>query len=137
MSSSASKPGFFTFEGRIRRRTYWGKVLYLWLILFATAMLTAALFPAFQKSGNGGFVLGAAFIVALVCCIAMWPVNVRRLHDRNMSGWWLLWFFLLSFIPFVGWFVPIVQFVILGCLCGTPGPNHYGPDPKAKPSEEN
>ena len=64
--------------------------------------------------------------------IAVIPVTVRRLHDRNMSGWWILWFALLSMIPIIGWVVPLIQLVIVWFLDGTPGPNLYGPDPKGR-----
>lgn len=48
-------------------------------------------------------------------------ISIRRLHDRNMRGWW----YLLFFIPYVGWAALIVLF----CLRGTTGPNRFGPDP--------
>ena len=55
-------------------------------------------------------------------------VTVRRLHDRDMSGWWYLGFIVLSAIPLVGWIASIAQIVIF-CLPGTPGPNRFGEDP--------
>ena len=48
-------------------------------------------------------------------------VTVRRLHDRDMSGW----FYLLVFIPYLG---GLILFVIT-LLPGTPGENRYGDDP--------
>ena len=76
--------------------------------------------------------LAVAMLWAFPFYIATIPVTVRRLHDRNMSGWWILWFPLLSMLPFVGWIVPWIQLVILWLLDGTPGPNLYGPDPKGR-----
>ena len=55
-------------------------------------------------------------------------VAVRRLHDRNMSGWWYLGFIALSFIPVVGFLASIAMLVIF-CLKGTDGDNRFGPDP--------
>jgi uncharacterized membrane protein YhaH (DUF805 family) len=49
-------------------------------------------------------------------------VAVRRLHDTNRSGWWLL----IGLIPIIGGIVLLVFFV----LEGTRGPNNHGPDPK-------
>ncbi|MDG4768408.1 DUF805 domain-containing protein [Solwaraspora sp. WMMD406] len=49
-------------------------------------------------------------------------VGVRRLHDTDRSGWWLL----IALIPIVGAIVLLVFFV----LDGTHGPNRFGPDPK-------
>jgi uncharacterized membrane protein YhaH (DUF805 family) len=54
---------------------------------------------------------------------------VRRLHDRNMSGWFLLLFFVLYMIPLVN-FLVLIGFIVLMCLEGTRGPNKYGADPK-------
>ena len=59
-------------------------------------------------------------------------IDVRRLHDRNMSGWWVLASYLLSFVPVLGWAVGVFFFINLGCLDGTIGPNHYGEDPKGR-----
>lgn len=60
-------------------------------------------------------VLAAMFIPSLA-------VQVRRFHDQDKSGW----FVLLALIPFVGGLVLLV----FNCLEGTRGPNRYGPDPK-------
>ncbi len=49
-------------------------------------------------------------------------VAVRRLHDTDRSGWWLL----IGLIPLVGGIVLLVFFV----LEGTRGPNRHGADPK-------
>jgi uncharacterized membrane protein YhaH (DUF805 family) len=73
-------------------------------------------------------------------------VAIKRLHDRNKSGWWLLLFWLvpnlLGSVPMsaagtvFGTPVALASFVIwiwgfveIGCLKGTTGPNDYGPDP--------
>jgi uncharacterized membrane protein YhaH (DUF805 family) len=50
-------------------------------------------------------------------------VSVRRLHDTNRSGWWLL----LDLIPFIGGIILFVWFV----QDGTPGDNRFGANPKA------
>jgi uncharacterized membrane protein YhaH (DUF805 family) len=49
-------------------------------------------------------------------------VNIRRLHDTNRSGWWLL----ISFVPCIGWIVMLVFTV----QDSQPGTNQYGPNPK-------
>jgi len=54
---------------------------------------------------------------------------VRRLHDRDMSGWWYLGVAVASIIPIVG-FIASIAFLVLMVLPGTPGPNRFGPDPK-------
>ena len=50
-------------------------------------------------------------------------VSVRRLHDINRSGWWIL----IGFVPLVGALLLIYWYV----QPGTPGKNDYGSDPKA------
>ena len=49
-------------------------------------------------------------------------VAVRRLHDTNRSGWWIL----LGLVPLVGFIVLIVFYA----QAGNVGTNKYGPDPK-------
>lgn len=48
-------------------------------------------------------------------------VGVRRLHDTDRSGWWLL----IGLIPLIGFIVLIVFFATKG----TTGPNQFGEDP--------
>jgi uncharacterized membrane protein YhaH (DUF805 family) len=52
-------------------------------------------------------------------------VSVRRLHDTDRSGWWLL----LFFIPFGGGVVLIVWF----CFPGTHSYNRFGANPLPLP----
>ena len=58
-------------------------------------------------------------------------VTVRRLHDRDMSGWWYLGYLVASFIPLLN-FIAMIAFLVIMFLDGTPGPNRYGPDPKGR-----
>jgi uncharacterized membrane protein YhaH (DUF805 family) len=64
-------------------------------------------------------ILVVLLVIALV--IPNLAVMVRRLHDQNLSGW----FILLFFIPYVG---SIVMIVFM-CIRGTDGPNRFGSDP--------
>ena len=65
---------------------------------------------------------GIVFIFALVSFIPSLAVTIRRLHDTNRSGWWLL----ISFIPLIG---TIVLIVFLS-QDSYPGTNAWGPNPK-------
>jgi uncharacterized membrane protein YhaH (DUF805 family) len=49
-------------------------------------------------------------------------VGIKRFHDRNKAGWWIL----IILVPVIGslWYL-----IECGFLKGTPGPNNYGPDP--------
>jgi uncharacterized membrane protein YhaH (DUF805 family) len=62
-------------------------------------------------------------VVALALFIPGLAVGVRRMHDQDKSGWWLL----IAFIPIIGWIVLLVFYL----TDGTRGTNQYGPDPKA------
>jgi uncharacterized membrane protein YhaH (DUF805 family) len=64
-------------------------------------------------------------IVSLVLFLPNLAIYVRRLHDTNRSGWWLL----ICLIPLVG----IIVLLVWAATKGTDGPNQYGPDPLADP----
>ncbi len=77
------------FDGRASRSEYW------WFALLMVGLLLASLL--FKKS----FVLLIVIIVVLVPHLS---VSIRRLHDTNESGWWIL----VGVIPYIGWLVQIV-----------------------------
>jgi uncharacterized membrane protein YhaH (DUF805 family) len=68
------------------------------------------------ESGIGLF----SGIVALLALIPAIIVQLKRFHDRDKSGWWLL----IGLIPIIG---AIWLLIELGFLKGTPGPNRFGP----------
>ncbi len=75
----------------------------------------------------GAGVLAAYFLAAL---IPMAAVLVRRLHDRGVSGWFVLLFLALSYIQVLAIVVTAAMLIML-LLPGTRGPNHYGADPRS------
>lgn len=105
---------YAVFEGRARRSEYWWFFLFNIIMQLVTGMIDALLF------GEDGFGLvnGLYTLAVLLPGIA---VGVRRLHDTDRSGWWLL----ISFIPVVGFIVLIIWFT----RPGTRGANRFGPDP--------
>ena len=103
---------YFTFSGRATRAEHW------WFVLFvAIARLVFAIISGF--AGLPGVLDGVWGIVTLIPSLA---VGVRRLHDINRTGWWLL----LWGVPVFGWIVTIVW----ACKRGDGGPNKYGSDPR-------
>lgn len=130
------------FSGRSRRMEYWSfMVLNFVIYMILLAVMLAGGLPmaamtdptvAEQITAPGplfwiaGGLLGIYVLAILIPSIA---VVVRRLHDRDMSGWWYLGVIVASMIPFVG-FIAGIAFLVLMFLPGTPGPNRYGPDPK-------
>jgi len=116
---------FADFSGRSRRKEYWMWTLFV--VIVEVVLYTWAISAAVSAGGQMGAGVGLPFILLMLFALAVFipglAVTVRRLHDQEKSG--LL--FLLVLIPLVG---PIILIVFM-CTEGTPGPNKYGPDPKA------
>jgi uncharacterized membrane protein YhaH (DUF805 family) len=108
------------FTGRSRRKEYWMFALVnaiIYCVLYAVALLLM------MRNTNAGLaVMGLCVIYALAGLVPGLAVTVRRLHDINKSGWWIL----IGLVPFVGGIVLLV----LTCIEGDPGDNLYGPNPK-------
>jgi uncharacterized membrane protein YhaH (DUF805 family) len=124
------------FQGRSRRMEYWMFALFQVLMVFVLLALFAVLvgFSADMTSEIEQAPVGLIIFVLLVMVYALamiipsLAVGVRRWHDQNQSGWLVLLFVVLGFIPIIGGFASIVQLVFM-CLPGTKGPNKYGEDP--------
>lgn len=126
---------YWTLSGRATRQEYWAYVSITLGIMFPICISIAC--SVISSRRNYSEFLGRDFFVHvfflnLLIFILTFPVTVRRLHDRNMSGWFLLAFFVGSLIPVVYWFTQVAQFIIVECLDGTVGPNDFGPDPKGR-----
>jgi uncharacterized membrane protein YhaH (DUF805 family) len=106
---------YVTFSGRAIRSEYWYWVLFGVLGGLATEILDAGIFSSQIPSAsplNGVFNL-LTFLPSLA-------LAVRRLHDIDRSGWWIL-----ITLTIVG----VVLLIYWACKSGTPGPNRFGPDP--------
>jgi len=123
---------YFEFSGRSRRREYWMFILFYMVVSLG---IDFALGGTYSRMWQGGFSMvnqpgmmarGLGGLFGLVSFIPSLAVQVRRLHDIDRSGWWIL----LWFVPLIGW---IVMLVFL-CLDGTFGANRYGMDPKGRGS---
>lgn len=101
--------------GRARRREYWTFTL-INGVVFGILELIALL----TWSWNWWVVAG---LFALAVIIPAVSVGVRRLHDTGRSGWCLL----LAFLPVIG----AIWLIVLMVQDSQPGPNLYGPNPKA------
>lgn len=103
---------YSTFTGRSQRSEYW------WWALFNLLVFVAV--------GLSGGVVGAdatavdvvAVIAALALLLPNLAVTVRRLHDIDRSGWWVL----IGFVPVVG----SIILLVFAMLPGTPGENRFG-----------
>lgn len=120
------KNKYADFKGRARRNEYWMYVLFNTIITLICYALIGI--GAVAESGLiGGLGLILLYGTGLALLIPSLAVAVRRLHDTNRSGWFLL----LILIPLIGFIVLLVFLVTEG----TRGPNNYGPDPKNPTNE--
>ena len=107
----------FSLKGRATRSEW-----LLWRLIRILVYLVIKTFEDLIKSKE----LPPAFYIILlkISTITLWiniSFDVRRLHDIDFSGWWVL----LNFIPFVS----LGFFFILAIKKGTHGPNSFGKDP--------
>jgi uncharacterized membrane protein YhaH (DUF805 family) len=119
------------FQGRSRRKEYWMFVLFQVLMMIPVSLVASFAFAPMFASGDTSYGFLIAIIVLLYLAAFLIPgiaVQVRRFHDQDKSGWFLL----LGLIPYVGGLILLVFM----CLEGTRGPNRFGPDPKDPYSEE-
>ena len=107
------------FNGRARRREYWPFTLVAVTIRIFFELL--ALAPGEGPESPNPFV-GLSALVTFALLLPSLAVGVRRLHDTDRSGWWIL----IGIIPILGW----IALIILLALDGTRGRNRFGPDPK-------
>ena len=111
---------YAVFQGRARRKEYWYFSLFNLIFILLLTWIDAL------SNSNPNDVGPLPLIYLLAMLIPSLAVTVRRLHDINKSGWWVL----LYFIPVLG---DIVLFIFT-VLKGTPGDNRYGPDPLMAPA---
>lgn len=124
---------YFTIQGRASRSEYW--YFYLFVVLCWVAMVAAFLALGGIRAFDTGQFTAINYIVGAICAIGFIyllipniAVQVRRFHDRNLSGWWVLAGIILSNIPYIGTVVGIAMLVVT-ILKGTEGDNRFGPDP--------
>lgn len=100
---------YVNFSGRACRSEYWFWSLFIFLAEIVTSFIDMVL----GFSATTGLFGLATFLPSLA-------VAIRRLHDLDRSGWWIL----LALIPVIGWII----LIIWDCTKGTEGPNRFGPD---------
>ena len=99
---------FFDFSGRASKSEYWWFQLYNAIIYVLTFVFQGDLVLLFS-------------ILIIVNLIPVYAVGVRRIHDSDTSGW----FVLISLIPLIGLYI----FVLL-LQDGSKGKNRFGIKPK-------
>jgi uncharacterized membrane protein YhaH (DUF805 family) len=154
----------FSFKGRINRKPWWLASLGAG---FTASVLTALLEAAARTSGETIInpvthtfeptgILGLAIsVVGLVNAWIAFALSVKRLHDRDRTGWWLVWQLLIIVVGVILiivaiavpkeqgtlWYalagaaglaafaISVWLFIEIGFMRGTQGPNRFGPDP--------
>jgi uncharacterized membrane protein YhaH (DUF805 family) len=148
---------FFGFAGRINRAKYWRVILLNFVCLMLFMMIVPLSIgssfynadPAWAKPLTLALLagtVGPVFIISMWCFAAM---SIKRLHDRNKSGWWMALFFIVPsllgklsdrlddqtaglILSGIGLGLSVWCFVEIFCLKGSKGPNRFGSDPLAK-----
>ncbi|MGY3583845.1 uncharacterized membrane protein YhaH (DUF805 family) [Bradyrhizobium sp. USDA 4341] len=162
----------FGFKGRVNRAKFWlaALIIVCWMMLLAALVILAGLggkgasfgfnvddiFRAFDPDSYKSLTsagLPALLVKASGTALFVWvyiAVSIKRLHDRDKSGWWIVPFFAIPglmsqfsdrlpddsyWAMAAGGIVSVLYiwgFIELAFLRGTPYPNRYGPNPLGK-----
>ena len=147
----------FSFRGRINRTKYWlatlssviGAILILRIALDALAAGLRGADPETLTAVFSIFFYAIVFPLGAALLWALAATTVKRLRDRDRSGWWIVPFMVVPMVlpqmgdrfgePNTAFFFGLVAvvlsiwgFVELFCLRGTRGPNRFGPDPRGE-----
>lgn len=127
----------FRMQGRASRSEFWWFMILVVPAALLAEILISALVNAvagYEASLTTAMVLGV--ILGLGAFIATITVTIRRLHDRDASGWMyiviVLGSIVLGMIPVAGWALDLafnIGVLIYFMFRGTVGPNRFGPDP--------
>jgi uncharacterized membrane protein YhaH (DUF805 family) len=163
------------FSGRSPRREFWMWTLFYIVCLIVLSLIDSALHfggaasyggGAYSVPGTSGYAYGAGlrggvltWIFELAALVPSIAVTVRRLHDIDRSGWWILMpiapylFGIVAYVSAIArgvsasvslgaplvigalamliGFVGAIVLLVWACMRGTRGPNRFGPDPYA------
>ncbi|MBQ3774858.1 MAG: DUF805 domain-containing protein [Ruminobacter sp.] len=102
----------FTIRGRACRSEFWWYALFMFFLVM----------PLIAGCVPDDVMIGSA--LELLAKISLAAVTIRRLHDKNRNGLWIV----PVFLPWIG---SVYLFMLLVCFCfkGTPEENRYGVDP--------
>src|SRR5262245_42546292 len=106
---------YVDFTGRAARSEFWFWTLFAVLASIVGGAIDYVLFPGMIASPIQS-------IIGLVLFLPGLAVSVRRLHDIDRTGWWIL-----LALTVIG----LIVLLVWNCMRGTPGPNRFGPDPLA------
>ncbi|VUD59154.1 Inner membrane protein YhaH [Thalassocella blandensis] len=103
----------FSFKGRIGRKLYWLSVLGLFVGMFVFILLLGLI-------GVSESIVGILTLIVYIPIIWIsFAVQIKRWHDRDKSGWWVL----ITLVPVIGSLWALIE---NGFLAGDEGPNRFG-----------
>ena len=120
----------FNYSGRANRKEYWIFGLFNLLVIISYVLLVFGTDTLTSSANQYAQMLDAdaiyyysflgIILLEILYFLTMISLAVRRLHDINFRGWWLL----ITLIPFLSIFIFILTF-----FKGTKGPNRFGEEP--------
>ena len=120
----------YSLEGRVKREDYWyyGYALY-WTIILIFLLLSViiyfvAMYVIGEKVANFVYVVIGLIPIGTSYGMKFLSNKIKRLHDNNKSGWFLLW----TLVPILGQLFGLYIFITNWFLRGTIGSNDYGKD---------
>ncbi len=108
---------YAVFSGRARRKEYWMFGLFYLIFAIVLGIIDGIL----GIGGEDGGLLSGLYVLAML--IPSIAVTIRRLHDTDHSGWWLL----IGLVPLIGGII----LLIFTLQDSQSGENQYGPNPKS------
>lgn len=115
---------YVNFEGRASRSEFWWFRLFQVLVIIGLFVLGGIIAAIAGGSEGGSAVAGIPILLVIIFYLGTFlpelAVAVRRLHDTNKSGFWLL----IALVPFGG-----IVLLVFFCTGGDHGPNQHGPNP--------
>jgi uncharacterized membrane protein YhaH (DUF805 family) len=100
---------YATFAGRASRSEYWWFALIGFVVAVVTTLIDVVAAGSFAEANASATGLGdiLSYVWGLATLVPSLALSVRRLHDTNRSGWWLL----IVLVPIVGAIVLLVFYV--------------------------
>jgi len=132
----------YSLEGRVKREDYWYYGWGLFWTMYAIIFLFAGIFAAIfyytvGKDGEPTKIVQIIVVIPTALGVALIYISygmkflsnkIKRLHDNNKSGWFLLW----TLVPILGQLFGLYIFITNWFLRGTIGSNDFGDDPVKK-----
>jgi uncharacterized membrane protein YhaH (DUF805 family) len=104
---------YANFSGRAVRSEYWFWYLFVAIVLIVFGAINGSLYPGPLEMGPFSYVTTAVVLALILPSLA---VSVRRLHDIDRTGWWVL---------IVATAIGTLVLIYWACLPGTSGPNRF------------